>query len=159
MRCDALEKYIADRFGVSVSNVSRTLNTWINFLYHTLKQLPIWPSSKVIKDTMPKCFKDQYPDTRVILDCTEIFIEIPSSFRAQSQTYSTFKSHNTAKGLIGIAPNGFVTFISDLYGGHILVSRARPFTQYEEKERVWSSSRMRLVSPVLEFLGPVIGFK
>ncbi len=53
MRCDALEKDIADRFGVSVSNVSRTLNTWINFLYHTLKQLPIWPSSKVIKDTMP----------------------------------------------------------------------------------------------------------
>ncbi len=119
MRCDALEKDIADRFGVSVSNVSRTLNTWINFLYHTLKQLPIWPSSKVIKDTMPKCFKDQYPDTRVILDCTEIFIEMPSSFRAQSQTYSTYKSHNTAKGLIGIAPNGFVTFISDLYGGHI----------------------------------------
>ncbi len=26
-----------------------------------------------------------------------------------------------------------------------VVSRARPFTQYEEKERVWSSSRMRLV--------------
>ena len=100
MRCDALEKDIADRFGVSVSNVSRTLNTWINFLYYTLKQLPIWPSSKVIKDTMPKCFKDQYPDTRVILDCTEIFIEMPSSFCAQSQTYSTYKSHNTAKGLM-----------------------------------------------------------
>ena len=40
-----------------------------------------------------------------------------------------------------------------------IVSRARPFTQYEEKDRVWSSSRMRLVSLVLEFLGPVIGFK
>ncbi len=66
LRCDALEKDIADRFGVSVSTVSRTLNTWINFLYHTLKQLPIWPSAKVIKDTMPKCcFKEQYPKTRV----------------------------------------------------------------------------------------------
>ena len=119
LRCDALEKDMADRFGVSVSSVSRTLNTWINFLYHTLKQLPIWPSSKVVKDTMPVCFKDQYPDTRVILDCTELFIEMPSSFRAQSQTYSCYKSHNTAKGLIGIAPNGFVSFISDLYGGHI----------------------------------------
>ncbi len=40
-----------------------------------------------------------------------------------------------------------------------VVSRARPFTRYEEKEWVWSSSSMRLVSLVLEFLGPVIGFK
>ena len=30
-----------------------------------------------------------------------------------------YKSHNTAKGLIGIAPNGFGSFISNLYGGHI----------------------------------------
>ena len=28
-------------------------------------------------------------------------------------------SHSTAKGLVGIAPNGAVTFISDLYGGHV----------------------------------------
>ena len=44
---------------------------------------------------------------------------MPSSYRAQSQTYSTYKSHNTAKGLVGIAPNGFVRFVSCLYGGHI----------------------------------------
>ena len=29
------------------------------------------------------------------------------------------KSHNTAKGLIGIAPSGFVTFVSHLYGRRI----------------------------------------
>ena len=68
---------------------------------------------------MPACFKDHYPDTSVILDCTAIFIQMPSSFRAQSQTYSSYKSHNTAKGLIGIAPNGFVSLISNLYGVHI----------------------------------------
>ncbi len=68
---------------------------------------------------MPSCFKEHYPNTRVIFYCTEVFIEMPSSFRAQSQTYSTYKSHNTAKGLIGITPNGLVSFVSDLYGGHI----------------------------------------
>ena len=67
---------------------------------------------------MPDCFKFGYPFTRVILECTEIFIEKPSCFRAQSATYSSYKSHNTAKGLVGISPLGAVTFISDLFGGH-----------------------------------------
>ncbi|XP_068684844.1 uncharacterized protein [Montipora foliosa] len=68
---------------------------------------------------MPESFKYDHPYTRIILDCTEIFIEKPSCFRVQVETYSTYKSHNTAKGLVGIAPNGAVTFISDLYGGHV----------------------------------------
>ena len=89
--------------------------------YLTLKQLPIWPSVEVMTETMPACFKDQYPNTRVIIDCTELFMQVPSSFRAQSHTYSLYKSHNIAIGLIGIAPNGFVSFISNLYGGISLI--------------------------------------
>ena len=45
-----------------------------------------------------------------------------SLYCAQSQTYSTYKSHNTAKGLVGIVPNGFVTFVSCLYGGVLFSS-------------------------------------
>ena len=66
---------------------------------------------------MPDCFKFDYPFTRVILDCTKIFIEKPSCFRAQSATHSSYKSHNTAKGLVGISPQRAVTFVSDLFGG------------------------------------------
>ena len=72
-----------------------------------------------MSDTMPACFKAHYSQTRIIIDCTEIFIEMPSSFRAQSQTYSKYKGHNTAKGLVGISPSGIVTFASHLYGGHV----------------------------------------
>ena len=111
--------YLGDRFGLHPSSVSRILTTWINFLYHTLKQLPIWASHEAVTKTMPACFMAHYPRTCVIIYCTELFIQMPSSFRAQSQSYSTYKRHNTAKGLVGIAPNGFVTFISRLYGGHI----------------------------------------
>ena len=42
----------------------------------------------------------------------------PNVSLAQSDTYSKYKSHNTVKGLVGIAPNGALTFVSDLYGGH-----------------------------------------
>ena len=43
-----------------------------------------------------KCFKDLYPKTRVIIDYTEIFTEMPSSYRSQSATFSNYKHHNTA---------------------------------------------------------------
>ena len=67
------------------------------------------------RQTMPDCFKENYPSTRVIMDCTELFLEQPSSLRSQSMTYSNYKRHNTAKDLIGIAPSSAIKFVSDLY--------------------------------------------
>ena len=55
---------------------------------------------------MSACFKAYYPTTRVTIDCTEIFIQMQPSFSAQSQMYSQYKSHNTAKGLVEIFPSG-----------------------------------------------------
>lgn len=40
---------------------------------------------------------------------------MPSILRSQSKTYSNYKHHNTAKGLVGISPSGMFTFVSDLY--------------------------------------------
>ena len=42
---------------------------------------------------------------------------MPSSCRSQSVTFSNYKHHNTAKGLLGISPNGYPSFVSNLYGG------------------------------------------
>ena len=68
---------------------------------------------------MPQTFKEKYPSTRVIIDCTEIKVEMSSSLLLKSQTYSNYKSTNTLKGLIGIAPSGSVCFVSQLYTGCI----------------------------------------
>ena len=108
------------RFNLSTSYISRILITWIDFLYSQLRMLPIWALKNTVVETMPTCSKEYYPSTRVILDCTEIFIEIPTSYRSQSVTFSNYKHHNAEKGLIGIAPNGAVTFVSDLYSGRVL---------------------------------------
>ena len=82
-----------------------------------LKHLIVWPSKEVIATNMPDCFK-KFPNTRIILDCTEFFIEIPSSLVNQTLTYSSYKSHNTFKLLVGISPTGVVTFLSKLWGGN-----------------------------------------
>lgn len=66
---------------------------------------------------MPPAFKDRYPTTRVILDATEVKCQASSSLVLQSATFSAYKSTNTFKGLIGISPDGTVTFVSELFTG------------------------------------------
>ena len=118
LRVNIPEKVLADNYNISVSEVSRIFATWLDLLFSRLIQLPVWAVRRTVEETMPELFRQKYPLTRVVLDCTELFIEKPSWFRAQSETYSSYKSHNTAKGLVAIAPNGALTFVSDLYGGH-----------------------------------------
>ena len=55
--------------------------------------------------------------TTVIIDCFEVFIEKPSNLLARAQAYSNYKSHNTIKVLIGISPQGTITFVSQAWGG------------------------------------------
>ena len=117
LRCGFPVEDLAIRFNVSSSTISRILITWLDYLHIHMRALPIWASKKTVQDTMPQCFKDMYPNTRVIIDCTEIFTEMPSSYRSQSATFSNYKHHNTAKGLVGISPNGAITFVSELYAG------------------------------------------
>ena len=78
LRLGLFERDLADRFGVSVSTVSRICITWINFLYLKLKEIPMWPKKELVVSCMPTCFKQIYPTTRVIIDATEIPIETPS---------------------------------------------------------------------------------
>lgn len=65
---------------------------------------------------MPSSFS-KYPDTRIIIDCTESFIEKPSSPSTQKASWSDYKHHNTAKLLVGITPSGAFSFVSKLWSG------------------------------------------
>ena len=54
---------------------------------------------------------------RVILNCSELFIERPKSLDCQVKIWSDYKCHFTIKFLIGISPSGFITFLSSCYCG------------------------------------------
>ncbi|CAH3191352.1 unnamed protein product [Porites evermanni] len=103
LRVNMPEKVLADNYNISVSEVSRIFATWLDLLFSRLIQLPVWATRRTVEETKPEVFQQKYQHTRVVLDCTELFIEKPSCFRAQSETYSSYKSHNTAKGLVAIA--------------------------------------------------------
>ena len=44
-------------------------------------------------------------------------IERPKSLLNQASTWSDYKHHNTIKFLDGITPSGYISFLSDCYGG------------------------------------------
>ena len=88
-------------------------------MYLKLEQLNIWPSREAVDNFMPEDFKKKYPSTRVIIDCTEIRCQMPSSLHLNGELFSSYKHHTTLKGLIGISPGGAVTFVSQLYTGSI----------------------------------------
>ena len=113
------EKHLAFLFGISLPTVSRIFISWINFMFLRFGIINIWPSREEVDKTMPEDFKVKYPKTRVILDCTEIKCQMPSSLLLNSRLFSSYKNHTTVKGLIGIAPSGAITFTSELYTGSI----------------------------------------
>ena len=75
LRCAFPLEDLGVRFNMSTSNVSRILITWYDCLHIQLRALPIWATKQTVTETMPKCFKDLYPKTRVkhcgILDLLE----------------------------------------------------------------------------------------
>lgn len=70
---------------------------------------------------MPKVFKHSrtYQKTRVIIDCSEVFIKRQSNLLARNITYSNYKHHNTIKFLVGITPVGAISFLSKCWGGRV----------------------------------------
>uniref|UniRef100_A0A672SEE2 THAP-type domain-containing protein n=1 Tax=Sinocyclocheilus grahami TaxID=75366 RepID=A0A672SEE2_SINGR len=112
------EKDLGDRFNIHQSTVSRIIKTWVNFLYTLLGAVGIWMSPEDIRATMPSVF-GKYSDTQVIVDCTELKCQTPSSLLLQSEMFSRYKSHTTLKGMIGVSPHGAVTFVSSLYSGAV----------------------------------------
>lgn len=66
IRLGLLELDLAVRFDISQSSVSRIT------VYHSLKAIEHFPPWHVVRKYMPEVFKSEYPNTRLILDATEL---------------------------------------------------------------------------------------
>ncbi|XP_068568250.1 uncharacterized protein [Cebidichthys violaceus] len=117
LRQGFLVQDLATRFNVSQATVSSICITWTNFLYYTLGSILVWPSREKVNELMPLSFKNTFPRTRVILDCTELQVKRAASKVLNSETYPHLKGSITLKSLVGISPYGELTFVSDLFKG------------------------------------------
>ena len=65
------EHFLANLYAVGQFTISRILISWLNYIC-------IWPSKSVVIATVLDDFKDKFPNTPVITDCTEVFCEMPN---------------------------------------------------------------------------------
>eukprot|EP00058_Branchiostoma_floridae_P004929 XP_002590417.1 hypothetical protein BRAFLDRAFT_201218 [Branchiostoma floridae] len=118
LRLNLFHQDLAYRFGVHISTISRTVHHIVDLLFTILVPTAIiWPDREELRKTLPMAFRQKYQKCVAIIDCFEVALERSSDQEAQSQTYSSYKSRNTLKYLIGIAPQGVITFISKGWGG------------------------------------------
>ena len=111
LRLDLVDQDIAYHFVIHQSSVSRK---WIDIMYIRLRHLFLWPEGEKLLKTMPMDFRKNSKRCVIIIDCFEIFCEQLTNLKAMSQLWSNYKHHNTVKFLIGNAPQGVVSFNSEL---------------------------------------------
>ena len=119
MRLVMSGKDLGYRFGMHESTVSRFFLHVVDVLYARLFVLIICPDRATLLKTMPMDFRKHCPKCVVIIDCFEVFVDRAENVLARAQTYSSYKRHKTVKYLIGVTPQGIVSFISDGWGGRV----------------------------------------
>ena len=112
-------RHLSFLFSASTGAVESHFFMWFSFAYLTVARLNWWPSKDSVISNMPKSIKEKYPQTRLIIDCTEFYAENPGKLSLQKMFYSSYKSRVTLKSLVGIMPGGGFTFVSSVFPGSL----------------------------------------
>lgn len=120
LRLDLRNQDLAYRFGVKVGTVTRTVLRMVNIMSSTLVPTAVfWPSRAELRKNLPAALRASHPDCAVIVDCFTVSLEEPASAGAESaqeatppRSAVTAPSYGSLKYLIGVAPQGVVTFVS-----------------------------------------------
>nr|XP_046260298.1 uncharacterized protein LOC124067195 [Scatophagus argus] len=121
LRLDLRNQDLAYRFGVKVGTVTRTVHQMVSIMSSTLVPTAVfWPSRAELRKNLPAALRASHPDCAVIIDCFTVPFEEPVSRGNQQQqqqrvvpnSQGVGTSYNVLKYLIGVAPQGVVTFVS-----------------------------------------------
>ncbi|XP_057707496.1 uncharacterized protein LOC130926569 isoform X2 [Corythoichthys intestinalis] len=110
LRLDLRNQDLAYRFGVKVGTVVRTVHHVVNIMSSTLVPTAVfWPSRAELRKNLPAALRSSCPDCAVIVDC----FSVPCEGQAVSgNDQGTATTCNVLNYLIGVAPQGVVTFVS-----------------------------------------------
>lgn len=149
-------EFLSILFDIPDSTVLSDFILVMDILYSKLQLLGIFPPKSQVIEYMPPPFRLGNKDVRVIIDFVEFTIEKPNSSVEQQMTFSHNKNANTVKGMIGVTPNGAISFISPLYCGSIsdkqLFIKSKLMDRLEPNDVVMADKNV-LIANELESIG------
>lgn len=110
--------HLAELFQCSTATISNVILTFVHVLHKLLYEdcLRTVPSREKNRTSMPESFS-VFGHCKMVIDCTDLEIAAPGLMSEQRLTYSTYRSMNSFKTLVGVAPNAVITHISKLFPG------------------------------------------
>ncbi len=119
LRLDLPIQHVAHLFHVDSKTVPETFSDTINVLNARLRPLLRWPGRDALHGSMPPQFVEAFGKrVAIILDCFEINTQRPSNLETQTQSFIHGQNSTTIKYLLGVTPQGSVSFVSKGWGGH-----------------------------------------
>ena len=112
--------HLPQLFHCSVATISDIVITFTHVLHEILFDdlMTSIPSREKNKISAPSSFR-QFGSCQIVIDCTDIEIAAPGLTSQQNATYSSYRGMNSFKVIVGVAPNGVITYVSHLYPGSI----------------------------------------
>ena len=96
-----------------------------------------------------------------IIDCSQGFIETPSSLELQAICWSYYKHHSTFKFFIGITSNDFISYVSNCCGGRasdkLIVNDSRFVNRLEPYDQVMADRGFKIRDGLAMFQVPNYG--
>ncbi len=113
--------HLAQLFSCSTATVANVVKTIIHLLHTVLfkNMMAAVPSRQKNRESMPASFVPSASNCRIIIDCTDIQVAAPKEMDKAKMTYSAYRGMYSFKVLIGVAPNGVITFCSSLFPGSV----------------------------------------
>ncbi|XP_041822888.1 uncharacterized protein LOC121628055, partial [Melanotaenia boesemani] len=71
LRLNLLQGDLAERFSVSQTIISKIISCWIDLMEDNMRCYIPWLPRETIQATMPQSFKEHYPKTTCVIDCSE----------------------------------------------------------------------------------------
>lgn len=108
------EEELSEVFGMSTTMISRICYAMQRLIFLTFKSMEeeMFVTADHQRKHRPKKMRP-FQNLRVLLDGVSFFIETPSNFEQQGNTFSEYKNHNVMLFSVGIACNGATIFCSD----------------------------------------------
>lgn len=129
---------LAARFNISTFSASSIFTTWINLLFVEFKELCCLPKIDNMFVNKASAFRD-FGDVHMVMDCTELFTEKPSSLSERKHTFSNYKHHQTFKFLVVLSTHAqpCVVYVSRMYGGRasdkLITAQSQDFLDYAKE--------------------------